>query len=482
MRDRKVVMGLMSLTVYELNSFGKYVHSPYFNVNQNINQYFNIIEHAIKNGLVDQLNPNEIWGQIFPSLPYHNQKFLKLNSDLLNLLENFLAQKEYEASEILQANFKLEGAKKRNITKLYNGIIGELERLRLNDINQSVEFYYNKYLIERNLFNLKTENEKKNEKIEISTELNIKDISDQLEYFYIAEKLRLYCTLLSWKKMYKLDIELGNMSYILDKAQEHQYFKIPAIKIYYLMYLTYEYGDDIKNYENLKHEINTFGHKFPENERWEIYSTAISYCINRVNKGDLTFQQETFLLYKEVIENNLLTKDETISQTTYRNIVFFALRVEEFSWAENFIYEYAKYVDEKYRNNAVEFSLARLEFYRKKYSKVIEHLYKVTYEDVWYNINAKTILLASYFELDELDALESLLQSFKMFINREKSLSSDRKTHYLNLVKFTHQLIKIHPKDKVKLEKLKTEIEETKGVVSKPWLLEKVEHLLKKAK
>ncbi len=480
MKDRKIISGLLCLSIYELNSFSKYVHSPYFNVNQNITQFYSILETAIKKETVDDLQPKEIWAQIYHSTPYNNQKFLKLNSDLLDLLENFLAQKEYDTSEILQANFKLEGAKKRNISKLYNGIIGELERLRFNDINQSVEFYYNKYLIERNLFNLKTENEKKNEKIEISTELNIKDISDQLEYFYIAEKLRLYCTLLSWKKMYKLDIELGNMPYILKKAKELPNFDIPAIKIYYLMYLTYEYGDDVKNYENLKNEINVFGHKFPENERWEIYSTAISYCINRVNKGDLSFQKETFLLYKEVIENNLLTKDETISQTTYRNIVFFALRVEEFSWAENFIYEYAKYVDEKYRNNAVEFSLARLEFYRKNFGKVIEHLYKVTYEDVWYNINAKTLLLASYYELDELDALESLLQAFKMFINREKSLSGDRKTHYLNLVKFTNQLIKTQPKDKVKLKKLKTEIEETKGVVSKPWLLDKVEALLRK--
>jgi hypothetical protein len=482
MRDRKVVMGLMSLTVYELNSFGKYVHSPYFNVNQNINQYFNIIEHAIKNGLVDQLNPNEIWSQIFPSLPYHNQKFLKLNSDLLNLLENFLAQKEYEASEILQANFKLEGAKKRNITKLYNGIIGELERLRLNDINQSVEFYYNKYLIERNLFNLKTENEKKNEKIEISTELNIKDISDQLEYFYIAEKLRLYCTLLSWKKMYKLDMELGNMEYILNRANELPYRDIPAIKIYNRMSQTYSDESFIQNYFDLRNLTKKYLHLFPSDEQKEIYATLLSYCINKINKNQQDFFKETFEVYKDGLENGVLLLDGELSVTTYRNISIAALRVEEFSWAENFIYEYAKYVDEKYRNNAVEFSLARLEFYRKNFGKVIEHLYKVTYEDVWYNLGSKTLLIAAYFELDELDALESLLQAFKMFIKREKSLTNDRKETYLNLVKFTNQLIKIHPRDKIKLEKLKTEIEETKGVVSKPWLLEKVEHLLKKAK
>jgi len=107
-------------------------------------------------------------------------------------------------------------------------------------------------------------------------------------------------------------------------------------------------------------------------------------------------------------------------------------------------------------------------------------LYKVSYEDVWYNINAKTLQIASYYELDEFDALESLLQAFKMYIRREKSLSSDRKIHYLNLIKFTSALMKINTKEQLKVLKLKEEILATKGVVSKPWLLEKVEAMIKK--
>ncbi|MBK6497430.1 MAG: hypothetical protein IPJ39_15235 [Saprospiraceae bacterium] len=107
-------------------------------------------------------------------------------------------------------------------------------------------------------------------------------------------------------------------------------------------------------------------------------------------------------------------------------------------------------------------------------------MYKVSYEDVWYNLNTKTLQIASYYELDEFDALESLLQSFKMYIRREKSLSTDRKTHYLHLIKFTSALMKINHRDQQKLLKLKNEIETTQGVVSKPWLIEKVDQLIKK--
>lgn len=89
------------------------------------------------------------------------------------------------------------------------------------------------------------------------------------------------------------------------------------------------------------------------------------------------------------------------------------------------------------------------------------------------------MLIATYYELNEYDALESLLQAFKMYIRRERSLPVERKNHYLNLIKFTNTLIKIPHKEKKKLEKLYQEIKDTKGIVSKPWLEEKVLKLLK---
>jgi hypothetical protein len=481
MKDRKITAALIQLSVYELNSFNKYVNSPYFNVNESISKYLELILDWIKKGNTNDDIPNEeLWNKVYGDVAYQNQKFLKLNSDLVKLLEDFLAQQEYDHMLSLRTNLKLEGVRKRGIEKLYNGIIGELERLEKMEVNQSVEYYYTKYQIERGLFNLKTENEKKNAKFEIQTELNINKISENLDYFYIAEKLRLYCTLLTWKKMYHLDMEMENMAWVIENANNEKYIQIPPIQLYNKMKSTYIEGENTNHYFELRQMMKKYIHFFPKEEVKEIYATAISYCINKVNKGDTSFHRENFDLYKETIDNEIFISNNEISVSNFRNIVPIALRVGEFDWAENFIFEYSKYIDEKYRANAVEFSLARLEFYRKDFNKVLDHLNRVNYEDVWYNLNAKSILLLAYYELDELDALESLLQAFKMYIRREKSLTNDRKIHYLNLIKFTLNLMKLTYKDKDKLTKLKTEITNTKGVVSKPWLLEKIDILLNK--
>ena len=215
MKDRKIFSALSGLNIYELNSFGKYVRSPYFNVNQQIIAYFEILDKYIKSEKTEELTNEYIWKSVFDNEKYNNQKLLKLNSDLVKLLEDFIAQKEFDNMNSLRSNLKIAGANKRNLVKLYNGILGEIDRLGKLEMNQSAEFYLTKYQIEKNIFSLKTENEKKNEKFEIRSELNINKISDNLDYFYISEKLRHFCTLLSWKKMYNIDIEMENMDFIL---------------------------------------------------------------------------------------------------------------------------------------------------------------------------------------------------------------------------------------------------------------------------
>ena len=480
MRDRKVLIALSALSVYELNSFSKYIQSPYFNSNRNITLFFELLEKSIKNGNPEDLKADVLWSTLFPDQAFNNQKFLKLNSDLVKLLEDFLSQKEFDNAESIRAYFKLEGARKRNMEKLYPGILSEVERLDKREMNQSSEFYLTKYQLEKSVFSLKTENEKKNEKFEISAKLNIKDISDNLDFFYVAEKLKQYCTLLSWKKMYNVDIEMGNMQNVLQLANSSPYADIPPISIYYKMYLTYMNEEDTQNYYVLRSLTKSYMHIFPIEEQKEIYSTIINYCINKTNKNQADFFRETFELYKEGLANKTIFSENEIIPTMFRNIVIASLRLEEFAWAENFIRDYAQYVDGKFRENAVEFSLARLGFYKKNFGKVLDHLSKVTFEDVWYTLGTKTLQIASYYELDEYEALESLLQAFKMYIRREKSLTEERKETYLNLIKFSGTLMKLNPKDQDKVIKLKDEILNTKGVASKPWLIEKVDELIKK--
>jgi hypothetical protein len=142
-----------------------------------------------------------------------------------------------------------------------------------------------------------------------------------------------------------------------------------------------------------------------------------------------------------------------------------------------FIEEYKDTINPQYRHNSYYYALTTLSFYKKEFEKVIELLQMVEYEDVWYNINSKTMLLAAYYELQEFEALDNLINSFKVFISRAKSLSKNRKRNYLNYLKYLNMLSNISNYNQIEVQDLESKIKETPGVVSKGWLLEKIEEL-----
>ena len=233
-----------------------------------------------------------------------------------------------------------------------------------------------------------------------------------------------------------------------------------------------------EHYFALKLLMKEFIFSLPMDMQRDIYTTAISYCITKGNQSISKFDRESFELFKESVERDIIQENNEISVPVFRNIVFISVKVREFEWAEKFIEVKKGLINQKFRENAVNFSLARLEMNRENYDKVLDYLQLINYDDVWYQLGAKIMQAAAYYKLDEFDALESFLNAFKMYINREKSLTKERKTTHANFIKYTKKLIYLNPNDKSKIHKLKAEIESNNAVVNKAWLLEMVDQQL----
>ena len=88
-------------------------------------------------------------------------------------------------------------------------------------------------------------------------------------------------------------------------------------------------------------------------------------------------------------------------------------------------------------------------------------------------LNGRTMLLRIYYEKKYTDALESLLDSFSIFLRRQRNVGYQR-AHFQNLIQFTRRLLALSPGDKGGAAALKTDIEHSKSVAEKEWLLEKV--------
>ena len=86
------------------------------------------------------------------------------------------------------------------------------------------------------------------------------------------------------------------------------------------------------------------------------------------------------------------------------------------------------------------------------------------------------MLLKIYYETKELEALESFLESFAMFLRRKKRLGY-HKGVFVNIIHMAKKLIKIMPKDVKAIDNLTKELEKTKPIGEKNWFLEQLEKL-----
>ncbi|MCO6484315.1 MAG: hypothetical protein J5I41_00925 [Saprospiraceae bacterium] len=474
MQNTKVFSILQYFSKYELNSLRKFVQSPYFNVNEDLMRLYDLYL-ALLEKPDPVLDREEAWRTIVgDGRAYDDVRYRKYNSDLLKLVEAYLAQKVYEENPIREANHLIEAVSRRKMIKLYNTVMSSARRLSDRQLYKSAQYYYYQYQIEKNYYEILIHGQKRLDKT------NVEYIVENLDRFYLAEKLRYYCSVLTTKYIHSHEYKLLFLEEIVSHVELYDYTNVPAISIFYQIYLTITRTEDRSYFDTLIQLIHDHIGLFPKDEALEIYTYALNYCIRNINQGKKEWLQEYVDLYEQMLKNEIIEfGDEEYGPWHFKNIVTAASRLDRFAWVERFINKYYQQLPQAYRDNALSFNLAQLNFHKKNYGEVISLLHRVEYEDFTYNLNSKVYLMLSYYELDEIEPLLSLMDSFRIYLQRNTKIPANRKRNYGNLIKFLKKLTRIYPGDKAALERLSKEMDEHEGaIVNAPWLREKIAELM----
>jgi alpha-amylase/alpha-mannosidase (GH57 family) len=119
----------------------------------------------------------------------------------------------------------------------------------------------------------------------------------------------------------------------------------------------------------------------------------------------------------------------------------------------------------------------RSTFTEKQYENVIELLREVEYENVTYALGGKLMLLKTYYELDELTPLDSLLDSFRIYLRRNQLISREIKQQYLNVLRIVKRMAQVAPYDRKAIEKLRNQVDKSNSLADKNWILAKLKEL-----
>ena len=476
MQNSKLYSILEYFDKYEQNRLRKFITSPYFNKNEAIIKLFDSLIAHVNAKKPEEIEKEILWEQIYKNAEYDDVLFRKNCSDLLKLVEAFLTQQVFDKDHIGKTNYLFKAISKKKIEKLFNSTTLKSQRHTKNQILRDSDFYLKQYQLEKSYYEITQNN------IRRSKKSNVENILSNLDKFFFAEKLRWYTSVLTQQYLISHEYKLLFVDEILEYLETNKFSDTPAVEIYFQIYLTLKEPENESHYYKLKSLLSENGLRFNKDEAKSIYYSAINYCIRKSNiEGKKNFLVELLDIYKDLINKEILIDDvEGLSPWDFKNVITCATSTGEFEWAEKFIKKYGKLIPSQFRENAISFNTAQLFFYQKKYRELISLLQKVEYEDFSYNLNSKLFLLMTYYELDEIEPLYSLLDSFRSYLNRHKDFPKERRELYGNLIKFTKKLTKINYGSKKDIEKIKKEIDNTERVASVKWLKEKIDELEKR--
>lgn len=472
MEKSKLYFIIESFDKYDQNRCRKYIQSPYFNKSVQLTELFDLVVKHINKKSKKPLDKQYLWKKMHADRNYDDVRFRKYTSDLLKLIEGFIAQQVYEDTTLNQAQYLIKAVELRQLEKLYSGIVRNAKQLLEKQTFRPAQYYYHQYKIERNYLDLVG--------FDRQERTNYEAIVSSLDQFYFAEKLGLYCDSLVRRQDTAHDYKMSFTSQIFEHLGSADIAEFaPIVQIYYQVYLTFTYPEQVDNYHKFKSLLDEHAAFITARETYQLFTYAQNFCAFRLNEGKIEFLNELFELYQTMIRREIIFEKGRLSPWDFKNIIVIASRVGEFEWAKSFIDDYAERLPEDFRDNAVSFNLARLYFDQKKYDEVIKLLRTIEYDDISYNLESKTMLLITYFETDEIDALYFLLESFRTYLNRHKEIPEQRRNYYKNLIRFTKKLSKIIPRDQKAIDKIKADIEATASFNVR-WLNEKIAELEKK--
>lgn len=471
MPSKKLITLLKEFSKYELNRLRKFLESPYFNDQEDVLKLFIWINDVLRKtpSPEQQLEKAQVWKALYGKQPMDDAHLRRLASDLNQLTLRFMleeARNQNATSEALELQKILE----KPVFKAHLLTVErQLERQIESDPVLSAQRYLSAFQFHWNIFN------------RAATVLSTTDYigkllpADQsLERFYVLQKLKMYIAWLSFRNFRTtaeaFDLPPGFWEYVRQPA----FAQVPIIAINCRVVNCLLEPAVEAHFHELMAELEANSAVLSKEDLRECYQFAQNYCALKINQGKVEYDREFFKIFKSMIDKNILITEEQLSEGMYKNIITVSLRVGEFSWAENFVREYSIYLPANIRNNAQTYNLANLYSHQKKHDKVIELLRNVEYSDLVYAISSKLILVRTYYETDEFMALDSLIDSFRIFLRRNKQVSKIAKTECKNFLGFVKKLSTLPPSNPKMLENLKHKIESCNAVVLKKWLLEKI--------
>jgi len=312
------------------------------------------------------------------------------------------------------------------------------------------------------------------EKIEHPQE-ELEELIQFLDIFYANKKIAYTSELAKNFKQNNRENKNLDIPKLIDTFSESEFLKKNRRFQLYSLCSQLSSNPSDPNFDALKDYLEEHVDSLDEFDKNLAFTQLNNTFAHFIFLGKNEYYEKMFLVFQIGIENNAYMYSGYFNPIVFQNIISTSIALSEHKWADQFIETHKSSLPDKQRDDIVHISQAYLFLWQKKFKATIDSLKDVTFHNPNYTIRSKAMILRAHFELKgNIVFLESLMDSFQVYINRQKKkFNSEQLAGYAVLIKYIRKLLKL---DVDKNELLK-EIEAEEYLLFRKWIVEKIEEL-----
>jgi hypothetical protein len=434
----------------------------------------------------DKLIKKTVYKNIFPKETWKDGRLEKLMSYALRLFKNYILFKNY-SNENAEINEGLALAifYRKNV----NHKLFELNNKLLQKLNENIELpnnndFLNHFLIEKETFIYKSENNTRREN------LNLPETIFALDTFYLIERLELILISLAQNQFIPFDSgeNVSTLDYVVALANHQAYRENIVIQLFIKAIQLQTSNDKAKSDDIFKFLVVAI-----EKNIEKINSNAISlfgtivrnYCVRQYSQGRKEFLAYSFDIFKFQLEAGLLYKNNKITAATMQNIIINAAKLKKYDFVKQFLIEHKDKITGTQQPELVwQYNMSLYYFEIGDFQEAQATLPNyLDLDDTFYTLAARRVEIKILFETEnnsKYDILGNKIDAFKNYLYESKKNNRiaehiiNINNNFIDLLKQIRSTIK---KDKERIEKLLQKLEESNAIAEREWLQEKLEAL-----
>jgi len=497
--DSRLIALLKALSNREMKALSEFVASPFFNKKEKVRDLLSYLKKRHPD--FPSLYRTQLYQHVFSENNIisgaeldgkQDQQLRYAMSDLAKLVEKYLLY-EKQAENTVREKYQLaEVFLSRNLGKYVPELLRIAEKKQAERPEGEPTYMHDKYLLSETRLRYQLT-------IDHIKNVGMQMAIDNFQHHALVGQLRLYVAAISREHSMPGTYNYPMSRELLEHLATNDYTHVPIVDAYYRIFMLFRGEDVDTHYTRLRRILMEQNSYFSHSELRYLYTFLLNFCNLHINRGNLEYNKEKFLVYERTLSENIWQGGKYISQDHFILAVRAALEIKNVSAAKYIIETYNKDLPPPKKRPdrpTIEYPITHLAYTflfvaEEKYEEAEVYLIKMggPPEGFYYGIYFRLLCTQIYYELSispqkhyrkllkaDIENLQSYLRYAPMSA-RNKELY----TNYLKIIKriYNMRFNKINPPSQKVLEKIKYDIEDPNLLlVAREWLLKKINELI----